>query len=82
MAQITTASLRGVVHNSSKEALVGATISLTQSKTGVAYYSVVDRDGRFAIHGIRPDDGYLLEASYLGYDNYRLSDMSLRVGES
>ncbi|MBR2169570.1 MAG: TonB-dependent receptor, partial [Alistipes sp.] len=82
MAQITTASLRGVVQNLSKEALVGATVSLTQSKTGVAYYFVVDRDGRFAIHGIKPDDGYKLEVSYLGYDNYCISDLTLRVGES
>lgn len=82
MAQITTASLRGVVQNLSKEALVGATVSLTQSKTGVAYYYVVDRDGRFAIHGIKPDDGYKLEVSYLGYDNYCISDLTLRVGES
>ena len=82
MAQITTASLRGVVQNLSKEALVGATVSLTQSKTGVAYYYVVDRDGRFAIHGIKPDDGYKLEVSYLGYNNYCISYLTLRVGES
>ena len=82
MAQVTTASLRGVVVGLSNEALVGATISLTQSKTGVAYYSIADKDGRFAIHGIKPDDGYKLEASYLGYDNYYISDLTLRVGES
>ena len=82
MAQITTASLRGVVMNISKEALVGATISLVQSKTGVEYYSIVDKDGRFAVHGIKPDDGYRLEVSYIGYDNYVISDMKLRVGES
>ena len=82
MAQITTASLRGVVMGLSKDALVGATISLTQSKTGVAYYSIADKEGRFAIHGIKPDDGYRLEASYLGYDNYHISDMTLHVGES
>ncbi len=82
MAQITTASLRGVVMNISKEALVGATVSLAQSKTGVEYYSIVDKEGRFAIHGIKPDDGYCLEVSYLGYDNYSVADMSLRIGES
>lgn len=82
MAQITTASLRGVVMNISKEALVGATVSLAQSKTGVEYYSIVDKEGHFAIHGIKPDDGYRLEVSYLGYDNYSVADMSLRVGES
>ena len=68
--------------NISKEALVGATVSLAQSKTGVEYYSIVDKEGRFAIHGIKPDDGYRLEVSYLGYDNYSVADMSLRVGES
>lgn len=82
MAQITTASLRGVVSGSSKEALVGTTISLTQSKTGVSYYAVADKEGRFAIHGIKPDDGYLLEASYLGYDDYRVEGIALRIGES
>ena len=82
MAQVTTASLRGVVMNISKEALVGATVSLVQSKTGVEYYSIVDKDGRFAVHGIKPDDGYCLEVSYLGYDNYVVSDMKLHVGEA
>lgn len=82
MAQVTTASLRGEVTNSSNEILVGATVVLSHPVTGTSYGVTADSRGRFAIHGIKPDDGYVLEASYVGCDDYVKSDMRLRVGES
>lgn len=81
IAQITTSSLRGVVKNAKEELLVGATIELKNPETGVAYYAVTDSDGRFAIHGVRADDGYLLTAEYLGYNTSRYEDMVLHIGE-
>lgn len=82
MAQVTTASLRGVVSNSSNEILAGATVILSHPVTGSSYGVTADGEGHFAIHGIRPDDGYVLEASYVGYHDFVKSDMRMRVGEN
>ena len=81
VAQITTASLRGVVQNEAGEVLVGATLHLEQPETGAVYSAVADKSGRFAIHGVRPDDGYVLVVEYLGYDTSRRENLLLRLGE-
>ncbi len=81
MAQVTTASLRGVVSNSSNEILAGATVILSHPVTGSSYGVTADGEGHFAIHGIRPDDGYVLEASYVGYHDFVKSGLRMRVGE-
>lgn len=81
VAQITTASLRGVVQNEAAESLVGATIMLKHAETGVVYSAVADKSGRFAIHGVRPDDGYVLVVEYLGYDSARHENLVLHLGE-
>ena len=61
LAQITTASLSGVVINQSQEKLVGATVILSHPTTGSEYAVVADVQGRYSLHGIRPADGYTLE---------------------
>ncbi|MBR4994906.1 MAG: TonB-dependent receptor [Alistipes sp.] len=81
-AQMTTSSLRGTVTDSNKKPLAGAAVLLRQSKTGVEYYSIVNNDGRFSIHGIKPDDGYVLDVEFIGYEPFKLVDMVLRLGES
>lgn len=81
MAQITTASLRGVVKNQSEETLIGATVVLSHPQTGGSYAVATDAQGRYSLHGIRPSEGYLLEVSYVGYQTYVSEPMTLRVGE-
>ena len=80
-AQITTASLGGVVTNQSKEKLVGATVILSHPSTGREYAVVADVQGRYSLHGIRPAEGYALEVSYVGYESHRIEGITLRVGD-
>lgn len=81
VAQVTTSSLRGVVLNSSNEVLVGATVVLSHPQTGREYIVVAGTDGRYALHGVRPGDGYALEVSYVGYESKRVEPLLLKVGE-
>ena len=81
MAQITSATLRGEVKNQSDERLVGATIVLSHTVTGRSYAVVADDKGYYSLHGIRPDDGYMLEISFVGYKPYLRQDVVMRVGE-
>ena len=80
-AQITTASLSGVVTNQSQEKLVGATVILSHPTTGSEYAVVADVQGRYSLHGIRPSDGYVLEVSYVGCESVRREGITLRVGD-
>ena len=81
VAQVTTASLRGVVVNSSNEILIGATVVLSHPQTGRNYAVATDGDGRYALHGVRPADGYQVEVSYVGFESRLINGVSLRVGE-
>ena len=82
MAQVTTASLRGVVKNQSEELLIGATVVLSHPQTGRTYAVATDVQGRYSLHGIRPAEGYQLEVSYVGYQNYHSEPMIMRVGDA
>ena len=82
VAQVTTASLRGVIVNSSNEVLVGATVVLSHPQTGREYAVVSGVDGRYALHGVRPASDYVLEVSYVGYESKRVESLMLKVGES
>ena len=82
MAQITTASLRGVVNDSSDQILAGAVVSLSHPVTGTVYTVAPDAEGHYSIHGIRPDNGYRLEVNYVGYKSYFIDDMVLHVGDT
>ena len=81
-AQVTTASLRGVVQNSSNEVLIGATVVLSHQPTGREYVVVAGDDGRYALHGVRPGDSYCLEVSYVGFETWRVEVLQLKVGEA
>ena len=82
MAQITTASLRGVVNDSSDQILAGAVVTLSHPVTGTVYTVATDAEGHYSIHGIRPDNGYRLEGNYVGYKSYFIDDMVLHVGDT
>ena len=82
VAQVTTASLRGVVVNSSNEVLVGATVVLSHPQTGREYIVVSDATGRYALHGVRPGSGYSLAVSYVGFESQQLEELLLKVGET
>ena len=80
-AQVTTASLRGVVENSQNEKLIGATVVLSHPQTGGEYVVVAGADGHYALHGVRPGDGYVLEVSYIGFKTFKVAPLVLKVGE-
>lgn len=81
VAQITSSSIRGVVKDTQGEGLTGATVELIHPKTGTSYYAVSGLEGRFAIHGIRPDDGYCLKIEFVGYNSFLREGIVLRLGE-
>lgn len=57
--------VKGTVHDTEREPLVGATVQLK----GTEHYAIVGLDGSFVISKI-PDGFYEVEVSYVGFKNF------------
>ncbi|MDD4820858.1 MAG: carboxypeptidase regulatory-like domain-containing protein [Flavobacteriales bacterium] len=80
-AQVTTASIAGVVTDTNKEALPGATVKATHTPSGTVYYVSTQVNGRFNIAGMRIGGPYTIEISFVGYKNENISNVNLSIGE-
>ena len=80
-AQVTTGSASGTVKGLNDEALIGATVELTHIPTGAKYRTVTKTGGNFYIQNMNPGGPYILEVSNVGYENYKLTDINIPLGE-
>ncbi|TAF43983.1 MAG: TonB-dependent receptor [Sphingobacteriales bacterium] len=81
-AQVTTSSMAGKVLDINKLTLAGSTLKITHQPTGTIYSSVTSSDGKFSIANMRVGGPYTIEASYIGYDAAKLSDIYIKLGET
>jgi hypothetical protein len=81
-AQVTTSALSGLITDSKKEGLPGATVQAVYTPTGAKYAAVTDVDGRFRINSMNAGGPYQITVSYVGYANETRSDIVLQLGET
>ncbi|MCF0056032.1 TonB-dependent receptor [Dyadobacter sp. CY356] len=81
-AQITTSGISGLVNDSKKESLIGATVQATYVPTGTKYATVTDVDGRFRINSMNAGGPYQIMITYVGFQTETLSDIVLQLGET
>ena len=79
-AQITTSSISGVVVNEKKEVLVGASVVATHVPTGTTYKTVTNKTGAFVFPAVRVGGPFTVVASYVGYKNNQVADLSTNLG--
>jgi len=82
LAQITTASMSGIVSSSSGEPLVGATIIATHQPSGTRYTTLSLAGGEYAIKNMRVGGPYLIQISYVGFDMERIDEVYLKLAEN
>lgn len=80
-AQSFTASVRGIVTDTSKAAIPAAKITLTEADRGVTYSTVGDGEGRYALPSI-PPGRYTLRAEAAGFRPYAQPVFTLEVQQS
>jgi len=78
-AQLATAQLNGRVTDSSGAVLPGATVTMTQTATGLVRDAVTDGTGSYLISNL-PTGPYRLEVSLQGFRSYVQTGLVLQVG--
>ena len=81
-AQVTTSSMAGKITDAQGEAVPGATIIAVHVPSGTQYYAVAGSEGRYTIMGMRPGGPYEVTVSLLGYQDEKISDVNLQLGET
>jgi hypothetical protein len=78
---VSTATLLGIVQDSSKASLPAATVKLINIQTGAENDSVTNRDGGFLLNGVLPG-AYTLRIERTGFATTQVSGITLNVGDS
>ena len=82
-AQVTTASVGGLVTaQEDGSPLIGATVVATHLPSGTNYGAVTRTDGRFNLTNIRIGGPYMVRVTYTGYENIKLENVSLSLGQN
>ena len=80
-AQVTTATLYGVVRDSTASSLPGALVSVTNQGTGFSREAVTDVSGEFALTAL-PSGRYTLRIELQGFKTYTNDALELLAGQT
>ena len=79
-AQETTSEIQGIVTDSKKTALTGATVTAVHLPTGTKYVTTSRKDGRFNLSNVRIGGPYTITTSFVGYKEEKQEDVYLTLG--
>jgi hypothetical protein len=81
IAQEFRATVKGQVFDSSKGAVPGATVNVTNTDTNEVASAVTNSEGNYTVPFLRPGP-YTLTVELAGFQKYTRTDMRLQVGET
>src|SRR3954470_22189159 len=79
-AQVTTASMTGIVKDASGGVIPGATITAVHQPSGTSYEGVTQGDGRFTMPGMRVGGPYSVTAQLTGFTTEVQNNITLSLG--
>lgn len=80
VAQVTTSSITGVVHDNDGNNLPAATVLAVHVPSGTTYGTTTREDGRFSVPGMRVGGPYTVTVSFVGYQKQVIGDIHLALG--
>ncbi len=80
LAQVSTASISGVVHDSAGALVPGATVDVTQTQTNTVFHAVADSHGVFSLPSV-PTGPYVMHVTASGFAKYDRENIVLTVGQ-
>lgn len=81
-SQVTTAEISGIVYENQDLVLPGANVKAVHTPTGTVYGAVTNFDGRFNLLNLRIGGPYTITVSFVGFKDYVLTDVDLRLGQT
>ena len=81
-AQVTSSSVFGVITDSKKQPIIGATVIFTYTPTGLKYGAASDDKGYYDISNMNPGGPYTIDVKYLGYQEITQSDINISLGSN
>jgi Carboxypeptidase regulatory-like domain len=80
-AQVTTATLTGIVEDDKNETLIGASVIATHEPSGTRYGVITREDGLFTIPNMRVGGPYSIKVSFVGYKDLDQKDIFLNLNQ-
>jgi len=80
-AQVSTATVAGVVQDSTKASIPGASVKLINTQTGTENGTTTSHDGSFVLPGVLPG-AYTLQFERQGFATTQLRGITLNVGDT
>lgn len=80
-AQVTTASMSGLISDEKGEGLIGATIVAKHLPSGSQYGTSTNNDGRFTLQNMRVGGPYEVLVSFVGYKSDKFEGITLQLGQ-
>ncbi|WP_034921303.1 carboxypeptidase regulatory-like domain-containing protein [Gillisia sp. CAL575] len=81
-SQVTTAEMSGIVYEAQDLVLPGANVKAVHTPTGTVYGAVTNFDGRFTLLNLRIGGPYTITISFVGFKEYILTDVDLKLGQT
>jgi Carboxypeptidase regulatory-like domain len=80
-AQVTTATLTGIVDDDKNETLIGAMVIATHEPSGSRYAALTREDGLFTIPNMRVGGPYSIKVTFVGYKDLEQKDIFLNLNQ-
>ncbi len=80
-AQVTTAAINGKVSDDEGGPLIGANVLIVHKPTGTQYGVSTRETGKFNLPNLRVGGPYSLTVSYIGFQQAKIEDIYLKLGE-
>jgi len=80
LAQVTTSSITGTVHDNDGNPLPAATVMAVHVPSGTTYGTTTREDGRFSLPGMRVGGPYTVTVTFVGYQKKTTEDIHLALG--
>src|SRR6185295_17712412 len=81
-AQVTTATLSGLVKDSKGAALVSATVTVEFPDAGISQTLITKADGRFTVPNLRVGGPYKVTVNHVSYQKEVTQDIFLELGQN
>lgn len=81
-AQVTTATLNGLVQDKKGAALAAATVTIEFPDAGIKQTVTTKADGRFAVPNLRVGGPYKITINFVGYNTTVVNDIFLELGQN